>query len=406
MSSLVQVTAHVDGQVRVGTSEFRRINIALFCAGFVTFITLYDVQPLLPLFAREFGVSPAVASLPLSCATIALALGMLIAGTVSETVGRRALMTVALFLTSFLALATIFSKSFESLLMLRLLQGLVLAGVPSVAMAYLGEEMDAHAIGHAMGLYISGNALGGMSGRIGSALLCEYVPWHTAIAVIGVISLLLSLVFLKSLPPSTNFRQRPFQFSYLFTSLFQHLRDPGLHCLYALAFLSMGGFVSLYNYIGFRLLAAPYQLSQFQVSLIFLVYMLGSFSSGVVGSLIHRFGRPFMIRLTLATMLLGTLFTLAGSLVLIVAGVGVFTCGFFSAHAIASSWVGRRARTAKAQASSLYLFSYYLGSSISGTAGGVFWLHFGWNGVAMMISVLILAAFGVAAMLLRMPVVE
>ena len=406
MSEALQSSIVRDGQVRIGTAEFRRINIALFCAGFVTFITLYDVQPLLPLFAKEFGVSPAVASLPLSCATIALALGMLIAGTVSETVGRRALMTVALFLTSLLALATIFSHSFESLLMLRLLQGLALAGVPSVAMAYLGEEMDAQAIGHAMGLYISGNALGGMTGRIGSALLCEYVPWHTAIALIGVISLLLSLIFLKSLPPSSNFHQRPFQVSYLFSSLVQHLRDPGLHCLYALAFLSMGGFVSLYNYIGFRLLAAPYQLNQFQVSLIFLVYLLGSFSSGVVGGMIHRFGRPFMIRMTLATMLAGTLITLAGSLVLIVVGVGIFTCGFFSAHAIASSWVGRRARTAKAQASSLYLFSYYLGSSISGTAGGLFWVHYGWNGVAAMIAILIVIAFGVATMLLRIPVVE
>jgi MFS transporter, YNFM family, putative membrane transport protein len=394
------------GEVKVGTPEFRRINVALFCAGFVTFVTLYDVQPLLPLFAQEFKVSPAKASLTLSSATIALALGMLIAGTVSETLGRRKVMTAALFLTSLLAMATIFSHSFESLLIVRLLQGLVLAGVPSVAMAYLGEEMDAQAIGHAMGLYISGNAVGGMSGRIGSALLCTYVPWHSAIALVGLLSLLLSVVFLKCLPPSTNFHQRPFKLRYLFTSLYQHLHDPGLLCLYGLAFLSMGGFISLYNYIGFRLLAAPYNLSHYQVSLIFLVYLLGSFSSGVAGRLIHRFGRPFMIRLTLGVMMGGTLITLSGSLPLIVAGVGIFTCGFFSAHAIASSWVGRRALTAKAQASSLYLFAYYLGSSVSGTVGGLFWQSYGWNGVAAMIALLLLAAFGVAALLLRMPVVE
>jgi MFS transporter, YNFM family, putative membrane transport protein len=257
-----------------------------------------------------------------------------------------------------------------------------------------------------MGLYISGNALGGMTGRIGSALLCDYVPWHTAITVVGGISLMLSLVVLKSLPRSTNFRQRPFQAGYLFTSLYRHLHEPGLLCLYALAFLAMGGFVSLYNYIGFRLLAAPYNLSQYQVSLIFLVYLLGSFSSGVVGSLIHRFGRPFMIRLALAVMLAGTLITLAEPLPAIVAGVGLFTCGFFSAHAIASSWVGRRAITAKAQASSLYLFSYYLGSSISGTLGGIFWVRFGWGGVAAMIALLIVTAFAVASQLLRMPVRE
>lgn len=392
-----------EGQVRVGTASFRRVNLALFCAGFITFVTLYDVQPLLPLFAREFSVSPAIASLPLSVATIALAVGMLIAGTLSESLGRRQVMTAALLLTSFLALATYLTSSFMSLLVLRLVQGMVLAGVPSVAMAYLGEEMDAQSIAPAMGLYISGNAMGGMTGRIGSAFLCDYMPWQTAIALIGVISLVLTLVFFKSLPPSTNFVRRPFRIRYLFTSLYQHLHDPGLLCLFALAFLSMGGFVSLYNYIGFRLLDAPYDLSQSSVSLIFLVYLLGSFSSGVVGSLINRFGRNFMIRLTLSTMLVGTLLTLGNSLVLIVFGVGIFTCGFFSAHAIASSWVGRRARTAKAQASSIYLFSYYLGSSISGTIGGIFWVWGGWNGVAMMISFLILSAFAVAAFLLRLP---
>lgn len=391
-----------DGQIRIGTPAYRRANLALFCAGFITFVTLYDLQPLLPLFAHEFGVTPAVASLPLSCATIALALGMLIAGTLSETLGRRQVMTAALFLTSLLALATYFCHTFQALLIVRLLQGCALAGVPSVAMAYLGEEMDRDTIGHAMGLYISGNALGGMTGRIGSALLCDYIPWHSAVAVIGGISLLLSLLFVKYLPHSTNFQQRPFRTRYLVTSLIQHLHEPGLLCLFGLAFLTMGGFISLYNYIGFRLLAAPYNLSQFSVSLIFLVYLLGSFSSGIVGGLIHRFGRPFMIRLTLTIMLAGTLLTLAKSVVMIVSGVAVFTCGFFSVHAIASSWVGRQAGSAKAQASSLYLFAYYLGSSISGTLGGLFWLHYGWSGVAAMIALLIISAFGVAALLLRL----
>jgi MFS transporter, YNFM family, putative membrane transport protein len=392
--------------IQLGTPAYRRINLALFSAGFVTFVTLYDVQPLLPLFAREFGVAPAVASLPLSISTAALAFGMLLAGTVSESIGRRAIMASALVLTSLLALATWFSTSFSSLLTLRLAQGLVLAGVPSVAMAYLGEEMDARSIGSAMGLYISGNALGGMSGRIGSAMLCDHLPWHAAIALIGTVSLVLSMVFLRSLPPSANFQRRPFRIGYLFSSLYQQLRDPGLLCLYGLAFLSMGGFVSLYNYIGFRLLAPPYSLSQSGVSLIFLVYLLGSFISGVVGGLVNRFGRPFMLRLTLAVMLAGTLVTLAAPLPLIVIGVGIFTCGFFCTHAIASSWVGRRAKSGRAQAASLYLFCYYQGSSISGTLGGIFWQHQGWQGVAALIAMLVLAAFGVATLLLRLPAVE
>jgi YNFM family putative membrane transporter len=88
---------------------------------------------------------------------------------------------------------------------------------------------------------------------------------------------------------------------------------------------------------------------------------------------------------------------------LVVAGVGVFTCGFFSAHAIASSWVGRRAGTGSSQASSLYLFCYYQGSSLSGTLGGLFWQRLGWGGVAAMIGLLLLSALCLSALLLRLP---
>jgi YNFM family putative membrane transporter len=366
--------------------------LALFCAGFITFVTLYDIQPLLPLFSREFGVSPAVGSLPLSISTLSLAVSMLLMGTMSESLGRKPVMVTALFLTSALAILTACSSTFTSLLAIRFMQGIVLAGVPSVAMAYLSEEMDASAVGSAMGLYISGNAVGGMTGRVVSAIMSDFMPWRTAICLIGCLSLLLAFLFAKNLPSSRNFRKRPFETRYLATSIIQHLRDPGMLLLFGIAFLCMGAFISLYNYIGFRLLAMPYSMSQSSISLIFLVYFWGSLSSAMMGRMIQRFGRRFLIRLTVLAMFSGTLLTLAAPLPWIISGVALFTCGFFGVHTIASSWVGRRATTAKAQAASLYLFFYYLGSSISGTLGGVFWVQHGWTGIALMICLLLLLA--------------
>jgi MFS transporter, YNFM family, putative membrane transport protein len=68
------------------------------------------------------------------------------------------------------------------------------------------------------------------------------------------------------------------------------------------------------------------------------------------------------------------------------------TFGFFGGHSTASSWVGRLATHDRAQASSLYLFFYYVGSSIGGTAAGTFWTAFGWVGVVgMVICFLVLA---------------
>jgi len=373
------------GSVTSGTKRYRQINLAFFAAGFVTFITLYDVQPLLPVFSKEFGLPAALGSLPLSIATCALAITMLFAGTVSETLGRKRVMVASLVLTSSLALITSLTHSFPALLVLRLLQGIALAGLPAIAMAYLSEEIAPASLGSAIGLYISGNAIGGMTGRIFTATMTEWVSWRAALAVIGVFCLLLSLFFARSLPTSSNFTRRPFAARYLFSSLFKQLQDPGLLYLYGISFIIMGAFVTLYNYITFRLLAPPHSLSHSMVSWIFLVYLLGSFSSSMVGRQVELFGRSRMLYLAIGTMILGALVTLSQDIGTMVVGIALFTCGFFGAHAIASSWVGSRARTARAQAASLYLFSYYLGSSVSGTAGGLFWASHGWDGVICLI---------------------
>lgn len=372
-----------------GSRNYYRANLALFLAGFVTFSTLYDFQPLFPNLVGEFGVSPTVASLSLSFATFALAWTLPVTGTLSDALGRRSLMGLAVILTSLLAFATAACESLSPLLALRLVQGCVLAGVPAVAMAYLSEELEPRALGSAMGLYIAGNAFGGMTGRILTAWLTDFMPWRSAIGAIALVSLTLGLLFLLLLPPSRNFRPRPFHLGQLTGSLLDHLRNPGLLCLFLLAFTCMGGFVTLYNYVTFRLLGPGFGLSQAQAAFIFLAYAFGAFGSSLMGTLVNRFGHSPILFSSLAFMASGLVLTLPASLPAVVAGIMIFTIGFFGAHSVASAWVGSLASHSRAQASSLYLFSYYLGSSISGTAGGFFYGLWGWLGIALMIMLLI-----------------
>ena len=49
----------------------------MFAAGVSTFVLLYATQPLLPLLAHDFHVSPASSSLTLALSTGALALALL-----------------------------------------------------------------------------------------------------------------------------------------------------------------------------------------------------------------------------------------------------------------------------------------------------------------------------------------
>ena len=380
-----------------GTRDYFRANLALFFAGFVTFSTLYVFQPLFPNLVADFGISPTVASLSLSIATFALAITLPVSGILSDALGRRALMGGAVILTSLLTFATATGESLSSLLTIRLVQGVVLAGVPAVAMAYLSEEIEPRAVGSAMGLYIAGNALGGMTGRILTAWMADFMSWRSAVAVIAMLSLVLGLLFLALLPPSRNFKRRHVHLRQLTGSLWDHLRNPGLLCLFLVAFTSMGGFVTLYNYVTFRLLGSEFGLSQTQVALIFLAYAFGAFGSSFMGALVTRFDRSQVLFASLAIMATGLVLTLSSDLPAVVTGIVIFTIGFFGTHSVASAWVGSLATHSRAQASSLYLFAYYLGSSISGTGGGFFYSQWGWPGVVLLILLLIGVA-GMAAM--------
>lgn len=374
--------------IQRGSQNFKMATLALFAGGFSTFAILWGTQPLLPAISKEFHISPAVSSLSLSSATIALSISLIIAGSISEVFGRKSVMTISLLLSSFLSILTAFTPSYHLLILLRVLEGISLAGLPAVAMAYLSEEIEPLSLGMAMGLYISGNSIGGMSGRIISGILTDYFSWHTALIGIGIISLLSSFIFWRILPPSSHFKPKKFELKTLTISLFSQFKEPGLIYLFVIGFLLMGSFVSLYNYIGFQLIKPPYSLSQTLVGFIFIVYIVGTFSSTWMGMMADQYGKKKILQLSLLILLIGVCITLSTNIWIKILGIAIFTYGFFAGHSIASGWVGKVATHDIAQASSLYLFFYYAGSSIGGTVSGIFYSNFGWFGVVAMIGVL------------------
>ena len=390
-------------QLEAGTPGYRRANLAMFVGGFATFAMVYSTQPLLPLLAAEFDVGAASASLTVSATTAGLAL-MLIPGSVlADRLGRQQVMKAALAIAALLALATAFAPDFGALLVLRALLGGVIAGLPAAAMAYIGEEIAPGAQARAMGLYIAGNALGGMSGRFVAALLTDWSSWRVALGVIGVLGVISALVFWQRLPASRNFRARAATPARIFADTLAIYRDPGLPALFLVAFLAMGGFVGLYNFLGFRLLEAPYGLGQSAIGAIFLLYLVGTWASAASGRLAERRGRRKVLWPMVAVMGAGLLLTLAQPLWLVIAGVGVFTFGFFAAHALASGWVGRRAGERRALASALYLSSYYLGASVLGSLAGTAWTDWRWEGVAALVGLCVLLTGACALWLRRLP---
>jgi YNFM family putative membrane transporter len=392
---MLQELACARRPLRYGEAGMGRVRLGLFAAGLATFALLYTVQPLLPQLAASFHISPAGASLAMSAGTGALALAVIPVSSLSEAFGRRRVMIVSVLAASLLGLIVPLSPSFAVLVLLRILQGFALAGVPAVAMAYLTEEVDRGSLGRAMGMLVGGNAIGGLTGRIGAGALTDIGGWRLAVLGVSGFALVCAL-FITLLPASSFFTPVRFRFGVLVASLGANIRDLGLVRLYVIGFALMGAFVTVYNYLTFRLSGRPFFLSATVIGSLFVVYLAGTFSSSLAGRLADRFGRYLVMLAGFVVFFGGVLLTVPSTLAVIVLGLMVMTGGFFAAHSVASGWIGARARVAPAQASALYLCAYYIGSSAAGSVGGVFYGSGGWDSTVVFVVVLLLVGLGCA----------
>jgi len=389
-----------------GSAAYGRVVAALFAAGMATFALLYSAQALLPEFVSEFDVSSGASTLALSVTTLGLGLALLVAGPVSDAIGRTQLIHLSLTLSAALAAACALAPTWESLLVLRFLEGVALAGLPAVATAYLREELHPSTHARAAGLYIGGTALGGMAGRLVTGPVGEVAGWRWALVAAAVLGIGCAVAVRLLLPASRNFTPGPSDARAALRMGRRALSDPGLLALYGVGACTVGALVAAFNAVGFRLAEPPFGLGLAAASLVFLVYPLGTVSAALFGRLADTFGRRAVMPAGAFVAILGVALTLPDSLALVVTGLGLITIGFFAVHGVASGWVPARAHAggvSTAQAASLYLFAYYLGSSAFGSLAGAAWTAGGWPGAAVLVAVLLLAAGSLSIALRRTP---
>lgn len=395
-----------DSRMVPGGPGYRRMSFALFAAGVATFALLYSTQALLPALSDGLGVTADQASWTVSAATGGLALAVVPLSALSERYGRRAMMTAALCVAAFVGLLVPFAPDLGWLVGLRALQGAALAGVPASAMAYLAEEVRPRALVGAVGLFVAGNAIGGMSGRILAGWTAQAWGWRAGLAAVGVLAVVCALVFRLLIPKARHFTPGSVSPRALARTVGRHLSDPLLVRLYLIGALFMTVFGAVYTVIGYRLAQAPFSLPPGLVGSIFLVYLVGTASSAAAGKLVGRLGRRGALYLAMGTTTAGLLLTLTSSLAAVLLGLVLITGGFFAGHAVASSSVSRTATTGRAQASALYQTAYYLGSSVGGTVGAVAFQAGGWDGTVVLGLVAMVAAGAITLYATRKALVE
>ncbi|MFE5936531.1 MFS transporter [Streptomyces sp. NPDC056470] len=384
-----------DTRLAPGAPGHRRMSFALFAAGLAAFALLYSTQALLPAISAEFGATASAASWTVSAATFALALLVLPMSALSERFGRREMMTASLCVAVAVGLLVPFAPSLEWLVALRAVQGAALAGLPASAMAFLAEEVRPKALIAAIGLFVAGNSIGGMSGRIVTGWVAQMWGWRAGLLTVGLMAVACAVAFRVLIPKARHFTPGSLNPKALAATVRTHLADPLLMRLYAIGALFMTVFGAVYTVIGYRLVEAPFSLPQGVIGSIFLVYLVGTVSSAAAGKLVGRLGRRGALYLAVGTTAAGLLLSLSDALAAVLLGLVLITAGFFAGHAVASSSVSRTATTGRAQASALYQSAYYIGSSAGGTLGAIAFHSGGWAGTVLLGLVAVLGVVSV-----------
>ncbi len=369
-----------------------KIRWGMFFGGFSAFTLLYACQPLMPMLSAEFNLDATQASWVLSISTITLAFSLLVISLLSNFINHVKLMSTALLGAAIAMLLSSTSSSFNELLALRALLGIALGGLPAVAATFLSNQIERRQLPKVIGFYIAGTALGGMTGRILAAVLSEIIGWRSTFLLLGSAGVVSALLFIKLLSSTEKNVTSTFHEDFLSAiskTLRPQLTQPAYWALFAIGFLLTGSFTGVFNYINFRLQQSPYEISQSLLSCLTLLYVFGIWSSFCSARIVAKLGYGNAITGSLTLMLIGLWITSNSGLLLIVIGISIFTFGFFLSHTLCSSYLAILVHLNKSVITAIYLFSYYLGSSVLGSYSGVAWQAGGWGQLTWFLSLLI-----------------
>jgi YNFM family putative membrane transporter len=375
----------------------RRLTIALLAAGVATFAELYAVQSVLPQLAREWSLAPSDAALTVSAATLGLALSVLPWASVAERIGRLESMRIAVLSSVVLALLACVSPSFELLLVLRFLGGAALGAVPALAVAAIHDRVGGAGATAAATAYVSGTTIGGAAGRLLAGPLASVLGWRGSLLVVTGVCAIAAVLFAVLAPRGGSAREAAPGGWRAKTA--QVLRDRVLVAVAVQTFLAVGVFVAVYNYLAFRLEAAPFALPPALVSLLFLAYLAGTVSSRLAGSWGPRLGPRTVMRIGVALMIVGLLVMLSETVPVVIAGLLVFTAGFFALHATGAAWTGARAAPAlRGHAGAVYTIAFYAGSGAGGWLLGLAIGVGGWSALTAVTIAVLLVGAGVVSL--------
>ena len=270
------------------------------------------------------------------------------------------------------------THDFRVLVAARLFQGIFIPALTTSLAAWLARTLPGKRLNVVMGSYVSATVLGGLGGRLLGGWVHPPLHWRYAFLSASGLIVAATLLALMVLPrPRVRENLSPV----LQEGFLSLIKRKDLLLIYGCGAGGLLMFSPVFNFLPYRLTAAPFHFSTELITLIYLVYVLGIFLGPVAGRISNRFGGG-------RALIAGTI-VLGGSQALlliphaaaVVGGLLGVCAGFFTIHAVAVGLLNQKLTGSHGKANALYVLFYYAGGWLGITGAGFAFEQAGWNGV-------------------------
>lgn len=308
----------------------------------------------------------------------------------SDRVGRRRVIVVAVATMAVLTAAALTSWSYPALLAFRCAQGMCCPFVFAVVVAYIGEEYEPSTASTLNALYVAGTALGGFLGRMVAAILSDWAgSWRLSFLGNAVI---LAVTY-WGLPPERQFiRTVDRGVGGFFVNAGRLLRKPRIVMTVLVGFALLFQQVASFTFASLALECPPFSLSTSTIGLIFVVFLIPTVTTPRFGALMDRWGPRWAFVASQSVSVGGLVLTLVPTIPTMIVGLALSCVGVFAGQAAGTLMVGRLATGARSTGAGLYLTGYYVGGAFGGVAPMSFYSTAGWTAVVVLVLGVVLCA--------------
>lgn len=381
-------SAPVSGAPRTHVSFVTKSAVVLL--GMTALLNLYSTQPILGDIAAWAHIPTTDAAWTISTTTAGVAITAPFAGMLSDRVGRRRVIVVAVATMAVLTAAALTSWSYPALLAFRCAQGMCCPFVFAVVVAYIGEEYEPSTASTLNALYVAGTALGGFLGRMVAAILSDWAgSWRLSFLGNAVI---LAVTY-WGLPPERQFiRTVDRGVGGFFVNAGRLLRKPRIVMTVLVGFALLFQQVASFTFASLALECPPFSLSTSTIGLIFVVFLIPTVTTPRFGALMDRWGPRWAFVASQSVSVGGLVLTLVPTIPTMIVGLALSCVGVFAGQAAGTLMVGRLATGARSTGVGLYLTGYYVGGAFGGVAPMSFYSTAGWTAVVVLVLGVVLCA--------------